>query len=410
MEEPLELGQAQMPGKKSMPRPSDDRHSHPNQENKGEDPTAHPASLPYITTSDILNRMNSEFQRMGAADGDLQTPAVELQRRLPDGSTRRCNEDELRASDLQTKLQQTAKLIQELNEQEKIEWAKDQRLVGNSLFQSGEYAQAMDIYLTCLVVKNNSDEFLMGTFLPVLSNLAQCTLKLSMYKKTIQFCNLCFEELEPKDHLRKDLHIPLSKMHYKRGKAHRLSGEYKAARKDLDQGMKLLETLKETRHSSVIDYEKAIQNEIRNLEMAEREGRRNLNRTKKAMQTILNSGGGRTSDTNTIQSPTETRALSSTEGVSGTNLSASEGLYEQNPTGTKRRYSTLRAPKRNPRTNQAPNQSQTDKTISYSRYYWDMVARVCETLLIWLGDEETIANCTRQELEAPCEDGKQKGH
>jgi tetratricopeptide (TPR) repeat protein len=372
--------------------PSDDQQDDASSSPQEHQPPSS-SSLPYITTSDILSRMNQEFQKLGGdGDDEAVTPMVELQRRMPDGSTRRCTDDELKASDLQTKLQQTAKLIQDMTPKEKAEWATHQRLVGNSLFQAGEYAHAMDIYLTCLVVKDEleSDEFIKGTFVPVLNNLAQCTLQLGMYKKTIQFCNLCFEELDKKEasFLREQLTIPLSKIHYKRAKAYRLSGEYPQSRKDLRQGLTLLEKVEDNdESSSVLEYKKALEKELRKLKLAEREGRRNQQRTKKAMKSILNNSNA-TSSTTTTESSTSTSTAAFNDTISGS-------LYEHNPSGTKRQYSTLRAPKKNNQSmaQAAANKSDEDESrISFSRYYWDMVARVCETLLIWLGDEETIAN------------------
>uniref|UniRef100_A0A6V0B9P8 Uncharacterized protein n=1 Tax=Pseudo-nitzschia australis TaxID=44445 RepID=A0A6V0B9P8_9STRA len=45
-----------------------------------------------------------------------------------------------------------------------------------------------------MVVKENTPEFVRNTFLPVLNNLAQCTLQLGMHQKTILFCETALEE------------------------------------------------------------------------------------------------------------------------------------------------------------------------------------------------------------------------
>ena len=42
--------------------------------------------------------------------------------------------------------------------QQKLQWAKHQRMEGNKLFATGEYKEAMDVYLTCLVAMDQSSK------------------------------------------------------------------------------------------------------------------------------------------------------------------------------------------------------------------------------------------------------------
>jgi hypothetical protein len=71
----------------------------------------------FFTTTDLLNKINSVMQEeqlknSSAKDGDpsqeLQKdqPQFELQRRLPDGSTRKASKDEADYADFQAKLKQ----------------------------------------------------------------------------------------------------------------------------------------------------------------------------------------------------------------------------------------------------------------------------------------------------------------
>ncbi|EJK55126.1 hypothetical protein THAOC_25173, partial [Thalassiosira oceanica] len=75
----------------------------------------------------------------------------ELQRKLPDGSYRRADESETAAANFQAKMKQAAEMTASLEPGERIEWAGWQRKQGNDLFARGEYREAMDVYLTCLV-------------------------------------------------------------------------------------------------------------------------------------------------------------------------------------------------------------------------------------------------------------------
>lgn len=76
----------------------------------------------------------------------------ELQRRLPDGSTRRATTEEMAAHDVQTQIQQAIQHITTTftTDKERGEWAEVQRIMGNQYYQKGDYEQAITVYLTCL--------------------------------------------------------------------------------------------------------------------------------------------------------------------------------------------------------------------------------------------------------------------
>jgi tetratricopeptide (TPR) repeat protein len=190
----------------------------------------------------------------------------ELQTRLPDGSTRRATESDLAAADLQAKLQQAAKQVASLQrDQERFAWAEHQRqAVGNPLYQAKQYQSAMDIYLTCLLSKPSEEtsscrhlkEFQTRVYLPVLNNLAQCTLQLGQYRKAEQFCSMGIHDDAMKDDgetrnlatANKDENHDgilqhrqqYAKLYYRRGKARRLQGHYTTSRQDLECAMQML--------------------------------------------------------------------------------------------------------------------------------------------------------------------------
>jgi hypothetical protein len=408
---------------------------------------------PFVTTTDVINQLNKQLSNLSSEydddgnngnGGDSSTlfqkePRFELQKRLPDGSAIPATQDDTAAADFKTKLEQSAKFVSQLeSSKDRRYWAEQQRQTGNAFFQCGDYKGALDIYLTCLVVKENSLDFVRDTFLPILNNLAQCTLQLGMHKKTIVFCEMALEEVEKveevqraeklaKDTAKKlnDGHedekieesksvttqkaknppvdcIALCKIYFKLAKALRLTGNYEEARKSLDSSLGcMIEKEKEFSISSsttssdnddnddddgdhndnkilILPYQKAIQKEYRYLGIAEKEARKNRAKQKRAMQSVLSS------------------STSSSSNHRDDNKKISPSLYENqsNP----REYSKLRARKKgtsssstiNGKDDSNSNTHVSDlENISYGQYYWSMVARVANYLLTILGDEDT---------------------
>lgn len=60
----------------------------------------------FYTTSDMMTTMNKALSDMDSPDDDGMNPRVELQRRMPDGKTRRADEKDLEAADMDSKLKQ----------------------------------------------------------------------------------------------------------------------------------------------------------------------------------------------------------------------------------------------------------------------------------------------------------------
>eukprot|EP00980_Cylindrotheca_fusiformis_P030357 scaffold24697_cov117-Cylindrotheca_fusiformis.AAC.1 len=253
----------------------------------------------------------------------------------------------------------------------------------------------MDIYLTCLVVKETGGskeeavEFLSKTLLPVLNNLAQCTLQLGMQKKTMEFCNIALEEISKVDEDHGDdpyssLFDPIAicRIYFKRGKARRLTGDYFEARQDLNRSLEFLEKKKKEEEDTTDPYHQAIQKEFRHLEMAEREARKNKQRQKRAMQKAL--------ATKKDVSKTGQEKAAATAKAS---LSSKVAVTDDRP----RQYSTLRAKKKAVPIEE--KEKGTNTSLSYWQYYWLVVARVAEGLLMYVGDEETKASLQEQDKE-----------
>ena len=223
----------------------------------------------FFTTSDLITKMNSAMSDATNDNIDLlpsptsnespspSTEGFELQRKLPDGTYRKADIGEMAAVDFQTKMKQAATMIANMNSHQKIEWAKHQRQMGNELFGKGEYKEAMDVYLTCLVAMDQStlndididdgkedgdeeDDGFDDTLnqqietnikLPVLLNLALSALKLGLLSKSEQFCNFALEMDSGKRSI---------KAHFRRGRVRMLMGHYITAELDLDKALELL--------------------------------------------------------------------------------------------------------------------------------------------------------------------------
>ncbi|KAG7348449.1 hypothetical protein IV203_017154 [Nitzschia inconspicua] len=364
---------------------------------------------PFLTTSDVLNQLNKHLSNLSSPEDDVHMkPRFELQKRLPDGSAIPASADEIAAADFKTKLEQSATFVSQLaTPQDRQYWAEQQRQQGNSFFSRGDYKGAMDIYLTCLVVKENTPDFVNKTLLPVLNNLAQCTSQLGMHKKTILFCEMAITESEKAmvqdqqptdaDQEDEDVHhdntrttsatavdyLSLCKIHFKKAKALRLTGNYVPARTSLNASLDHLEAKeKETcvdgldtppDSMSLESYRQAIQKEFKYLDTAEKAARKNRQRQKSAMQRAMSS---QNSATKNSQKATRCDLGFDQEG----------STIQAEP----RKFSRLRARKFAGEPEACGSNGNTkQKKPSYIDYYWSMVARVTQYLLQLIGDDES---------------------
>ena len=254
--------------------------------NAGEDADASPRM--FFTTSDRVERMNAAM-----ADADVPSQdggGFELQRKLPDGSYRRAEESEMAAADFQAKMKQASEMIKGLDSLRKIEWATHQRKEGNALFARGEYKEAMDVYLTCLVAMDGQhsdastdDQIDAEIKLPVLLNLALSSLKLGMPSKAEQFCNYALETEAGQRSV---------KAHFRRGRVRMLMGHYVSAELDLDKALDLSAERADADGSDEVESErKAILREKQKLTRQINQAEKNQRQQKKAMEKLFQSEG-----------------------------------------------------------------------------------------------------------------------
>ena len=170
-------------------------------------------------------------------------------------------EGEKKAADLSAKMRQSAEEVFGMSFGEKAAWALERRKAGNDLFASGEFQEAMDVYMTVLVAvskeadeEKESDE---RVALPVLLNLAQCALNLGNASKVVAFCDHAMS-------LKSGTGARSAKVHYRRGKGRLMVGDYRAARADLEAALELCQEDDEER--------RAVERELKKLKVRSGEG------------------------------------------------------------------------------------------------------------------------------------------
>jgi tetratricopeptide (TPR) repeat protein len=322
----------------------------------------------FFTTTDLLNKMNSVLSRLEGPD-DVVSPRFELQKRLENGSTVPADAKDMAIADMESKFKQAATEVKDLTKEQKLEWANIQRQEGNALYAKGNYAEAIDVYLTCLVVKSDDDRFMEKVYLPVMSNLAQCTLQLGNYKKTLAFCTMALEE--------KGLpNLPegIAKVYFRRGKAYRLSGEYQLARRDLETSRDILLGTQDDVESEL----KAVAKELELVERGHNEWKRNKARQEQAMKRVFDAAAELSRDTADSSNTSHSGRIPRPE-----DTHTKSTLYGEQ----KRTHSKLRA-RRHTVDNAEEEPAEVIRT--YWQYYITMVGSVAERLLIFLGDDDTI--------------------
>lgn len=221
----------------------------------------------------------------------------------------------------------------------------------------------MDVYLTCLVAKSDDKEFSTRVFLPVLNNLALCTLQLGMWSKTDQFCTLALEDTLNFDILEKDEErAAVAKIYFRRGKSRRLQGLYKEARNDLEQALLLM-------GDDDTQERRTVQREIRKVDQSVTEGKRNEKRQERAMKKAL--GGGRP------------------------DVGCGEKVLGTEDHRQRRKYSTLTAKS----SLEDDNDEESDEELSCWHHYLLVVVRLTEMALELLGDEETIERKAKRNIK-----------
>ena len=241
------------------------------------------AAPPYVTASEIVNRVNENLSKLGDESGSAR---FELQRRMPDGTTRQATDREVQAADMENKLQQAAGVVASLpNAQARIDWANAQRQLGNDLYAKKDYAEAIDIYLTCLLVAQQDDQRIL--FYQVMNNLALSALQLSWYRKACDFCRLALGQYELKVETASDEErVLVGKLYFRQGKARRLRGMYPESSGSLESALQWCSAVSEDDENRTASLD-AIHKERRLLTTAENEAAKSAKKQKAAMKKIL---------------------------------------------------------------------------------------------------------------------------
>jgi len=344
---------------------------------------------PFITTSDVLNRLNAALtEQMGDhSDGEPSIPLgagtrqarFELQKRLPDGSAIPASPADLSTADFENKLSQAAAFVQDLTVDQKLQWAEGQRNYGNQLYEAQQYEQAIDVYLTCLTVtadKKINDPALHLLFAKVMNNLALTTMQLQWYGKTVQFCSISLQELAERcddgssdnNEHSDEMCSQRSKLYFRRAKASRLRGDYALASDDLEHATRWLERMDDDPMVAA-PLRNAVNKEHQLLARAQTEAKRNETKQKRAMQQLL-----------TSSPKAGDRALHSTT----TTTTTAPSLYQDLGMRRRRRqreFSTLRAPVHARNTN--------NQNPSYLQEYLARIGNGAQQLLNWLDERES---------------------
>ena len=386
----------------------------------------HPVTK-FVTTSSVLDTINAalmeEMEPSSSATSATSADSTnnkrgdkrqffELQKRMPDGSARPATDEEITSADMKNKIEQAAQLTSKMTWDQKVEWANKQRQSGNALYQEKRYKEAIDIYLTCLVVRDMSDAGKNTTttkdaandkmdsanvdlevlILPVMNNLAQCALQLGWYHKAELFCTLALEASEKDE---KDSRgSSIAKLYFKRGKARRLRGWYDEAKGDLDRALVALDTSNTSFDSNGEAQkpaeQKAIEREMQLLQRAIVEGKKNKKRAQRAMQKVLGSsreekpGALDTNRDDTQSSSTMAQANPKPDNSNKTKAKdTTTPLYHEKHART---HSKIRKRPEGPPPYKRTTCSSMD--LSYWQMYRLVAARVAQRILDIIGEEE----------------------
>ena len=283
-------------------------------------------------------------------------------------------------------------MTSKLTPQEKIEWASSQRKAGNSLFANGDYHEAMDVYLTCLVAIDAKDKTSARKYqeieiqLPVLLNLALCALKLGMLSKAEKFCNYALEL---------EAGTQSAKCYFRRGRIRMLMGDYGGAELDLDKALELLDCAAAAADEPVdsmnemqIDERQVVLKEKQKLQRLIQQAEKNQKAQKKAMERLFKS----TSRDSIPLSTASTTTQPSEQHTTASEYDSCGSLYPEKKVGT-RKFSILRDdPTWNhsitidDRSIDAADEPQSIR--SYFDWYLQMMGRGAQKLLDFIGSDD----------------------
>lgn len=170
---------------------------------------------------DPLNKVMNDLKAGGMS--------MELKRQNQHGILEPIKDNEMRTLGTKSKVASTAQLLQNLTPEEKVEWAIDTKDEGNELFKEEKYVEAMEKYVEALAATDfgkADDTDSQGNIdilvVPVLCNLAACSMRLLQWQKAVMFCD---QVLALRPHCGKAL--------FRRGKSLLVVGEYQSAKENL---------------------------------------------------------------------------------------------------------------------------------------------------------------------------------
>lgn len=351
----------------------------------------------FVTTSSVINSINSALedvmkQELGEevaqnCRGKKQQSFFELQKRMPDGSTRKATDEETSSEDMKNKLEQAAKLTSIMSLDDKIEWAQKQRQQGNELYKAAKYKEAIDMYLTCLVVRDMIKEKVddqQVLILPVMNNLSQCALQLGWYHKAEVFCTLALESLDinSRNHA-------VAKLYFKRSRSRRLRGLYHHAKCDLHKAVDMLGVSMDDNEKS--PEQRAIEREFQLLAQAAAEGIKNKKRAQRGMQKVL----GSTSEPNeagskTPMAPSDAMGQQATEGTEGgvPNAKDESDIPPTTPLYHEKHGRTHSAIRKRPGGPPPYEQPHLAVELNFWQVYRLVIGRVAQRLLDIIGEDE----------------------
>lgn len=208
----------------------------------------------FYTPSQLLSTMNDSLKAtMPVRPGGTQ-PSVTLQRKLENGQTVPATKGELGMNDAKAKIGQAAAIVSTMETYaEKARWRDKQRIAANETFAVGTdeaVKEAMDLYLTCLVVDDKENVGCEGVNAEgrprILQNLVICAVKLRQYKQTLEFGTLLLNDLPPTTTDQALLAIKIKTL-VNCGSAHSRLGAWSEAKKLLGEAVAEVEMVEDER-------------------------------------------------------------------------------------------------------------------------------------------------------------------
>jgi len=157
-----------------------------------------------IFDDNIITSSKSPFEAFlnGFNDGNQDGMNVQIKRKLNDGTLLDISDNTMSVLNTKSRIAANAKVINDLPLEERYKWGIEMKTFANTLFNDGNYQEAMEKYAEALTAsdfgnikegdgKNRGNVDILVT--PVLTNLAACCIHLKQWNKAVQFCKQAIE-------------------------------------------------------------------------------------------------------------------------------------------------------------------------------------------------------------------------